>query len=247
MQTNQIQIVKLLSQGKYQEVLNALSHGDHTEVIPEGRISEIRGLAHYGLLDIPSAIHHLEIATTMVPLSAVAQLSLASCYLNQKFPLAAEAIYRHLKTRSDVYDGKTLCTGVAEGLTRLDLHTEALSVCHRGLLQYPESHRLNFLCGINLRQDGNSPYVTRDYFRRAVRQNPESPLYAIEYAKDCLETDDFEDAFETMRPIDPANISCVALLQRLRLVYDRLGDEAMTECCDDQLRAIYYQRQSKYS
>ena len=247
MATNQIQIIKLLSQGKYQEVLETILHGEHADVIPEGRLSEIRGLAHYGLLDIPAAVHHLEIATTMVPLSAVAQLSLASCYLNQKFPLAAETIYRHLMTRSDVYDGKTLCTGVAEGLTRLDLHTEALSVCHRGLLQFPESHRLNFLCGINLRQDGNSPYVTRDYFRRAVRQNPESALYAIEYAKDCLETDDEEDAYETMRPIDPANISCVAVLQRLRLVYDRLGDEAMTECCDDQLRAIYYQRQSKYS
>ena len=247
MRTNQIHIIKLLSQGKYHEVLEALSHDEYAGNIPEGRLAEIRGLAHYGLMDISAAIHHLETANTMVPLSAVAQLSLASCYLNQKFPLAAETIYRHLMSRSDVYDGKTICTGVAEGLTRLDLHTEALTVCRRGLLQFPASHRLNFLSGINLRQDGKSPYVTRDYFRRAVRQNPESPLYAIEYAKDCLDVDDVEDAFETMRPIDPANISCVAVLQRLRLIYDRLGDEVMVESCDDQLRAIYYQRQSKYS
>ena len=247
MRTNQIQIIKLLSQGKYQEVLEAISHGEYDGDIPEGRLSEICGLAHYGLLNIPAAIHPLETANTMVPLSAVAQLSLASCYLNQRFQLSAETIYCHLMSRSEIHDSQTICTGVAEGLTRLDLHEEALEVCRRGLLQFPNSHRLNFLCGINLRQSGKSPHITLDYFLRAVRQNPESALYAIEYAKNCIEIDDTEDAAEILRRIDPASIECVAVLQRLRLVYEQLEDEVMMECCDDQLRAIYYQRQSKYS
>ena len=246
METKKINLIERLSKGKYDEVLEAIEYRHYSPEIPQGRIWEIRGLAHYGLVDIASSMHALEMANTMVPLSLIAQISLASCYLHQKFPLSAETIYLHLMIQPQTYNSQTICTGVAEGLTRLDLRPEALKVCRRGLLRFPNSHRLNFLCGSNLRQQNESPYITRDYFHRALRQNPQSIHYAIEYAKDCLAAEDTEEAINTLRPIDPANVHCVAALQRLRLVYEQINDEVMTESCDDQLRAIYYKRQSKY-
>ena len=246
METNKVNLIQLLGKGKYDEVLEAIEFRYYSSQIPEGRIWEMRGLAHYGLVDIPASIYALETANTMVPLSLVAQISLASCYLQEKFPLAAEAIYNYLISQPGTFESQTICTGVAEGLTRLDLRPEALEVIRRGLLRFPNSHRLNYLCGINLRQEEQSPHITRGYFQRALRQNPDSIHYAIEYAKDCLAAEDPKEAANTLRPIDPTNVECVAALQRLRLVYAQINDEEMAECCDDQLRALYYKRQAKY-
>ena len=246
MKTNNVNLVQLLSKGQYDEVLEAIAHHCYCSSIPEGRILEMRGLAHYGLVDIPSSIRDIETANTLVPLSLVAQISLASCYLQQKFPLSAEAIYTHLMAQPATFESMTICTGVAEGLTRLDLAPEALGVGRRGLLRFPNSHRLNFLCGINLREENAPAHITKDYFQRALRQNPQSIHYAIEYAKECLTAGEVEEAANTLRPLNPSNVQCVAALQRLRLVYAQLDDDVMTETCDDQIRVLYFRMQSKY-
>lgn len=241
-----VNLINLLSRGQYEEVFEAIAKNNYCSKIPEGRIWEIRGLAHYGLLEIPSSISDLETANTLVPLSLVAQISLASCYLQEKFVLSAEAIYTHLMAQVATFQSHTICTGVAEGLTRLELNSEARQVCQRSLLRFPKSHRLNFLCGINLREENEPAVVIKDYFQRALSQNPHSIHYAIEYAKECLTAGDIEEAANTLRPLDPKNLHCVAALQRLRLVYAQMNDDAMKEICDDHLRVLYYKMQSKY-
>ena len=40
--------------------------------------------------------------------------------------------------------------------------------------------------------------------------------------------------------------ACVAVLQRLKLIYEQLGEEAMEQACNDRLREMYYQVQSRY-
>ena len=241
-----VDLIKLLSQGKYQETLEAIGEKRYCAQIPEGRVWEMCGLAHYGLEEISAAIHAIEHANTLVPLSLVGQISLASAYLHEKFPLAAESIYLHLKNQAATYDSQTICTGVAEGLTRLDLHTEGVAVCQRGLLRYPKSHRLNFLCGINMRHDGTPPHVARDHFNRALGQQPKSIHYAIEYAKECLSDGDPQEADKILTSIDPSDLNCVAALQRLKLVYEQMNNSIMQDLCDCRLRMLYYKMQSKY-
>ncbi len=239
-------LIQLLSQGKYNETLEAIGQKRYSPKIPVGRVWEMCGLAHYGLEEITAAIRALEHANTLVPLSLVAQLSLASAYLHEKYPLTAEAIYLHLQSQPATYESKTICTGVAEGLTRLDLHSDAVTVCQRSLLRYPQSHRLNFLCGINTRHDGAPAHVSKDYFRRALAQLPESIHYAIEYAKECLNVDEIQEAEEALEGINPPELQCVAALQRLKLVYEQMNNGEMEELCDCRLRELYYKMKSKY-
>ncbi len=243
---NSLGVIELLGRGQYEKVLRLLANRSDWTGIPEGRFWEIRGLAHYALGEIPAAINAFETANTLVTLSLVAQVSLARCYLRQRFPLAAEAILSHLTTQPLTFENEILCTGVAEGLSQLDMMPETISVCRRSLSRFPQSHRLNFLCGMALRKETCPPGHARKYLQRAFRARPKSILYATELAKECLDAGALDETARVLSEFDPSQLTCVAALQRLKLIYEQLGDEGMEQACSDRLREMYYQVQSRF-
>lgn len=94
-----------------------------------GKAWELVGMSHHAAGNDASAIHALEVATLLVPLSAVGQCVLSKCYMSRGHRELAGDMLRHLLSL-DTLPPKLL-PAIAAGLGSLGDLAMALEACRR--------------------------------------------------------------------------------------------------------------------
>ena len=234
---------RLFVEGHLAECLAALEFASE-ELEDHGRAWQLRGLAEFQLGDINNARRSLEHASILIPLSPLAQCRLAECYLRIRQQEAAAAILIHLAELEMLTEFETVF--VAEGLIRVGEFEHGLQYCLDGIRRYRGSAELLFTASQVMRRLGYQPDATIPFASLAHRLRPAELRYRIAYARLLAAADRRQEAAELLARIDLEALSCVASLQRLRLLFETLGEHERLDQCAARLEQIHYEVVSDY-
>jgi tetratricopeptide (TPR) repeat protein len=233
----------LLEQEEYAGVLRVL-HDAQEQLCDNGHAWQLRGLAHFALGDYERAVDALEHASMLIPLTTLAQTRLAACYLHVRRPQVAAVIYRHLAQVEMLAEELVEC--IADGLIRVRDYQSALQFCLEHLRQFRGNHRLLMSTAEVTRRLGFGSDEVLPFAYQAHRLQPENVSYLILFAQLLVDAGRVREAGNALATIELDRLQCVASLQRLRLLFQRMDDDAGKEHCQARLKQIGYELSSGY-
>ncbi|MBB74562.1 MAG: hypothetical protein CMJ75_08620 [Planctomycetaceae bacterium] len=233
----------LLEQEEFSLVLRML-HDAKEQLYDNGAAWQLRGLAHFALGDYEQALQALEHASMLIPLSAVAQCRLAACYLFVRRAKVAAVIYLHLAELEMLSEELVEC--IADGLARVREDQAALNFCLDHLRQFRGNHRLLISVAEVTRRLGFDSDEVLPFAYQAHRLQPENVSYRILFVQLLVDAGRVREAGNALAAVELDRLQCVASLQRLRLLFKRIDDEAGVEHCQARLTQIGYELSSGY-
>jgi tetratricopeptide (TPR) repeat protein len=232
----------LLMAGDYEEALEVAGSG--LEHYPDdGRLWEMRGIALGCRRDVTGAMAALETASTLVPLSAPGQLSLAVCYVRTQNVESAKCIYEFLATRGDF--PTELVADLAWGLDRVGEPKLALEVCRTAVQRQP---------GCDGALAAMAHYMTKlDYpveevtavVRRAFELRPDAAVYRVDLALLLVRCGRQEEAYQLLTAVDLAEllqVHCPPRLVGLIALFRQMDDEHRASTCESRVMHIMQKR-----
>ena len=237
------QATVLFARGEYSGVLRVL-HDAREQLCDNGDAWQLRGLANYALGDHQQAVNALEHASLLIPLTALAQSRLAACYLFVRRPQLAAVIYQHLAKMEMLSEELVQC--IADGLVKVRDYRTALSFCLEHLRQFRGNHRLLMNAADVTRRLGFDSEEILPFAYQAHRLQPENVSYLILFVQLLVDAGRLREAENALGTVELDRVQCVASLQRLRLLFQRMNDEAGTEHCQARLKQIGYELSSDY-
>jgi len=232
------QVSALLREGAYDQALVVVSRA-LSSARKNGRLWEQLGVVHFVRQEFNSARDALENATTLVPLSPLAQLYLAECYVASGAKESARAIGHHLAFLPDVKE--SLFARLTTLLGKLGDCESALHVCRRAATAYPEDDQPIFGMAYYMSKLSYPLKKVLAVMRRAVALAPDCVTYRISLAR-LLDSDgQVDEAYQALQGIDGAQFSklrCRCCLKQLLSILLAAEDYERCESVAGQLSAL---------
>lgn len=183
---------------------------------------EALALSLYELEEYGDALHALESATTLQPLSNFAQLVLAELYLHFGLPDSAGTIAVYLAEVDTI--PPRLLPRLATILGRLGLNSEALSVCRKLLVERPEDRHAWFGIAFYLSRLEAAPEAIIEALEQAHLSAPDVITYRVNLAALYADVGRTADAYRLIRFVPAEAIHCPRLVSRLLRIFAFVGD-----------------------
>ncbi len=205
-----------------------------------GRVWESLGVLELARDRTEAALHCLETASLLVPLTYRGQLALAACYSTAGFPESARAIYRHLAAA--IHIETELLTELAESLGRVGEHELALDVYRDAAQRMPGM--AGPLLGIarHLRRLRRPAAAVLPYLIRAFELDPTSTECRISLAWMLHACGRSVDGAELIDSVAVSEVECVPSLTMMRHVFVAAEDEHCASVCKYRLEALAARR-----
>lgn len=165
----------------------------------------------------------LEQAAAIAPLSAVARLALAECYLGlgQLEPAQCELKFLCERGKSTA----ELWPGLADALYRSGLHRRAAKVWNRLRKGDPTNADAHYRYALCLHELGADPEDLFEPLHEAAMLRPDVPGYRVRLAEAWAQLEEFSEAVEELAELDLEAIECECCLQRGARLYLAAGLE----------------------
>lgn len=193
-------------------------------------LHELLGLALYELEDLGPAVHHLESASALAPLSPVGQLALADLYVGFGLVLAATAVYEFLAEPDRC--PTPLLADVARGLGRLGRYEAALQVCHQITARRPGYHPAWFGIAHYRRRLGRPLGCCISPLEQAFALAPHALTYRLNLAAAYAGVGRADDAYGLVHAVPAAAVRRPCLRRALAPVFLWAGDPAYLDWAD---------------
>jgi len=205
-----------------------------------GRVWERLGMLELARDRREAALHALETASLLVPLTHRGQLALAACYAASGFPESARAIYRHLAAA--IHFETDLLADLADGLGRVGEHELALAVCRDAAQRMPGVAAPLLGIARHLRRLRRPAATVLPYLARAFELDPTNTECRISLAWMLHACGRSADGAELLDSVAVAEVECVPSLTRMRRVFVAAEDEYCASVCKYRLEALAAQR-----
>jgi tetratricopeptide (TPR) repeat protein len=205
-----------------------------------GHVWERLGVLEFARGRRAAALHALETASLLVPLTHRGQLALASCYTTSGFPESARAIYWHLAAAIDIET--ELLADLAAGLGRVGEHELALAVCRDAAQRMPGVAAPLLGIARHLRRLRRPAATVLPYLTRAFELDPTNTECRISLAWILHACGRSVDGAELLDSVAVAEVECVPSLTRMRHVFVAAEDEYCASVCKYRLEALAAQR-----
>ena len=209
-----------------------------------GDICQLRGLAHYLLGDNERALPSLETATMLIPLSPIAQCAMADCYIRTRKRDIAIVIYEHLSTIEQLPE--RVAELVAKGLSKVGHQTAALNFCLLQLRVYRANPVLMYHTSEAMRQLNYPVDELLPFAYQAHKLKPGDNANRVSYAQHLCAAGRYEEVARLLAPLDVDEIDCIASLERMKTMFEQIGDVHRRDQCAAKLKGIEYQVGSTY-
>ena len=226
--------VQLYEESRFEEA-TAVAREAIEESPDNGRLWELYGTARCRLQDFEVACEALETASVLVPLHPLAQYALAACHAHANRTELACLIYEHL---GESVTETRLLSLVAVRLGALNEHSAALKVCRRIVDLDPRHHQAIFGIAYYLYRLGFSSRTVIPHLEMALALSPDILSYRLNLAFALFENGCDRRAHELLRPVAVEDVSSPCCLQRMRQVFDRVGDHARALVCRVRLACV---------
>lgn len=195
----------------------------------DGRVWIWAGLLRGRLGDFRGACDALEGASLLVPLGPEASLVLGQAYARLgKRELAAVVL-------TDLARGERCPTemmgALAAALGSIGEDQPALDVCLDLTRHVPSCHEAHFGVAYYRRRLGAPVESIYPEVLRAHEIQPASPLYRITLATLLERFGQREEAYDLLRDVNPASVSCWCCLRRMAAIFRVAGDRQRGEAC----------------
>lgn len=238
-QSNFSDVVALLKDGRYQESLE-LACLQLQRSPDNGKLWEIRGLAHDALGHGASAIDALENATLLVPLSAAGQCVLAKCYESAGKRALARDMYHYLLSLESLPD--SLWGVIAAGLGRVGDAALALEACRRAAARELDSGQPFFGMAHYMARLNYPLETIAAVLRKAVDIEPDRFPYRFALATVCRQLGRRDEAYQAIRAAVNTErlreIRCARCLRGLETILREAGDDVLSGVCRRHLAEI---------
>lgn len=214
---------------------------DEISARPEdGSLWQKLGLAHRQRLEMAAAQAALERATLLSPLSALARLALADCYLSAgKAPLALD-LYRMVA--ADIpRAGVKAALAAAQGCDHCGDPASAAETCRAAIRFDGGEAQAYFDLGYYLARQGAPVPVVERMARQAIGLAPEVIAYRTALAGLLLKHDRAAEAYLLVRRLSCSQLlalRCRGCLEHLRQVYEAASDFERAAACFERLRQL---------
>lgn len=198
----------------------------------EGRIWELKGLAHRALGEAKPAMQALETATLLVPLRPAARCALADCYAYAGHGRLAHDMY--LALADDSQTPPELWLPIATGFDFVGAPALALSVCRWAIQWDPDSPQAWHDFGCYLGRCGYAPRLVLNCARRAVSLDPKTGRWRIGLVSLLYQAGHADEAHAAARKLTDLQIAdaiCPCCLLRVAEVFDAYGDLQRGDAC----------------
>ncbi len=231
--------VTLYEQGLIREALDLVRL--MLEQIPDdGKLWELRGRCHDALNDLAEATWALEMATTLVPLSAVGQCVLAKCYVAAGYRELAREMYRYVYVIPRLPD--KLLPILAAGLGSVGEVELALETCRRAATRELDNGQPLYGMAHYMGRLGYPLEMIANVLRQAIELEPDAFQYRYALATICARLGRQQDAYYVLRPVVSADllrgICCVNCLSRMEAIFASCGDSALSRVCRERRQQI---------
>ncbi|MCH2124108.1 MAG: hypothetical protein MK165_04915 [Pirellulaceae bacterium] len=199
----------------------------------DGRLWEIAGLIHRATDNCAEALHALEMATMLVPLSSAAQCALADCYRSTEREELAGEMYQYLLTRM-VQLPNVLLENLAFGLESVGEVQLALRVSQEAARREPTSARNQYLTAYFMTQVGFTSEAVAEWAKKAVQLAPEETEYRVGLSGLVHQSGRIEEAYDYVKDLtidELREIPCGKCLRRLAELYETFDDELRQMAC----------------
>ena len=211
-----------------------------TDDVNAGRCWERLGILELARDRREAALHSLETASVLVPLSHRGQLALAACYSASGFPESARTIYQHLAAA--VHFETELLADLAAGLGRVGEHELALAVCRDASQRMPGVAAPLLGIARHLRRLRRPAATVLPYLTQAFELDPTNTECRISLAWMLHACGRSVDGAELLDSVAVADVECVPSLTRMRHVFVAAEDEYCASVCKYRLEALAAQR-----
>ena len=207
----------------------------------DGRLLEMAGLVYYELSQIELAISRLEAATTLKPLSAIAQIRLADCYWSVGLRESALSIALFLEQR--FLENKinlSVATPLVHCIAELDQFNAASRVCLRIFEQDDLNGHACYGIAWYRALDGQDLGDSIGWLEKAVVLAPENARYRITLGHAYADVRDISAAVHTFLGFTPALITGVKCCHCLLEMIDYLEcyDSSQSKVVNDMKRQL---------
>lgn len=239
------------TQNALQAAIALFRQGSHTQSLERisqlldddphaGKAWELKGLIEDALSWENRAIHSLETATTLVPLSASGQYVLAKNYLEIGKTDLAKSVFTLLLQREDIPDrllpALSTYLGRQTGLVHL-----ALEACRKAARRDPDqgdswlgmAHFMSLL--------GYPQIQVANVLRKAVCIDPENRHYRLALSQQLKRMGEHDKAYQVVKQIplsELKQISSLDCLERLLTIFQDANDQLRYEICFYKLRQL---------
>ena len=215
-----------------------------TEVEDNGRAWELMGLVHFELANYQQSLDALERASLLVPLSVEAQCRLAECYMTSRRREVAAVIYAHLATLDVGLEELAELIGI--GLKKIGQFDLALGFCLHHLGRFSSNHKLLFIVTESMRRLEYDNDVITPIACQVYRLQPDNVTYRVRFARHLLVARRNSEAVNLLQSVDLNALQCIPSLQRLRMLFEQLGEHDSSQICRARLQQIGYELSSAY-
>lgn len=224
--------------GNYDAAVDAAEAG--LEAHPDaGRLWEMRGVALQALGDFNDAIHSLERASLLVPLSSAGQLALAAGYCVLKKKDLARSIYIHLARHVEVKTSQL--SNLAKGLRFVDELGMAAGVAKERIERDPENGEAYFHAASYLTKSGGPAEEIESLLRKAIELDSREVLYRIDLALFLERQGRIPEAYDILVEMEPERLlefGCPPRMAKLAAIFEEMGDEVRRDMCRRRLAGI---------
>jgi Flp pilus assembly protein TadD len=227
-------IVRLFDDGEFALAAEVARH--FLDLSPEdGRLWQLFGTACCNLNDFAAGLDALETASSLTPLHPLAQLALATCYARLGKHELATMMFEHL---GEATEEPKLLARVARCLGALGRDAAALAVCRKLTRIDPANHSAHFGLAFYLQRLGASPESLIAPLAMALDLAPEVAAYRINLAFAWAKLGRTRQAYELLMKVSLETVGCSCTLQRLRAIFDSIGDHARSLVCQVRLSCL---------
>ena len=205
----------------------------------DGAAWELRGVICHGRKDLKAALHALETATSLKPLTLGGELALADCYARLDFKETAHAIYSHLA------DGDKLkpqyVPDVVVGLSGLGDNRRALRLCREAAERDPLCDQATYGMAYYMAKCGYPGEVVLPVLQKAVQLAPEVVQYQVSLANLYDEIGQREQGLGVMSRLDVKqlqSIGCANCLCKFADWFEVAGDSNRRDACLSRMKEL---------
>lgn len=198
------------------------------------------GLAYRQQQDFPAAQAALEQATLLSPLTPLARLALADCYLSAGRSQLSQELYR-LVAQDEPQPSPCIVLAAARGLGMTGDFHHAAQACRELLLLHPDHAQAYFDLGHYLSCQGAPLAVVEGLAREAIARAPEVTAYRTALAGLLWSRERLVEALAIVRPLtcrQLLSLSCRGCLSRLRDMFLEAGDDDRAGVCHERLAQL---------
>lgn len=213
-----------------------------------GRAWEMLGLVYHARQQWEPALRALEKASVYIPLQPMAQCALADSYLACGRGDWAREFYEDLLHREDLTSGVLLNT--AAGLNLLGDPWAAVAACRKAIGLEPYEAQPYFSLSFYLGRTGAPERLIESTARHAIDLAPENLTFRVGlagYLHVRGRTSETEALLAAVTQDDIESLNCQCCLERLRAIFEALGDHSRVHLCGERATIIGRSREDSAS